>query len=95
MDHNDGRENGAVGDCYTRSLTSDELDLVERDCAAGDEEDRTADEAARDTYFAALRAELEGESAGQPPIRHPGLDPGSPSSPRARQVRQAPARGPG
>ena len=78
-----GNEAGEVGGWrYHRSLTGEELELVKRDCAAADEEDRAADQDERDRYFAEIRASLSnatniGGTDEKTTARHPGLDPGS------------------
>lgn len=51
---------------YERSLTDEERELVERNCAANNLADRGEEEAKRDAFFAALRA----ADAGEAPAPH-------------------------
>ena len=90
-------------DAFQRELTPAELAIVQRSIDANDLAELEDEEAGRDTFFAALAAEVEGkeeeeeqeetcvpakagtqpellpsqEHTEAPPIRHPGLDPGS------------------
>jgi hypothetical protein len=70
----EGDQEGEFGDYrYTRSLTPEELELVRLDCAAGQREELAAEEAARDAWFAALRAEHLPDQATEAPVPEPGV----------------------
>ena len=61
---------------FERTLTAEELDLVERNRAAGEQAEREEDENERNAYFATLREEGAGRQGSVIAARHPGLDPG-------------------
>ena len=61
---------------FERTLTAEELDLVERNRAAGEQAEREEDENERNAYFATLRDEGAGRQGSVIAARHPGLDPG-------------------